>query len=109
MRYAWMSDERIRLKLKNAGYTRSATAIHLKLRRMRFKSDPCFYSAKGLAEALGIDSHVAPRWIKAGRLRAQGTSRTERQEDDTYVIREKDVRQFILELHRSCLTARHDR
>lgn len=32
-RYAWMSDERIRLKLKAAGFTRTATAIHLKIKR----------------------------------------------------------------------------
>ena len=98
-RYAWMSDERIRLKLKSAGYMRSATAIHLKLRRMRFKSDPCFYSGKGLADALGIDSHVVTRWIKAGHLRAQfrGTKRTEQQGGDIYLIREKDVRRFILQ------------
>src|SRR5271165_3640473 len=29
-RYAWMSDERIRLKLKAAGYSRTLTGIHLK-------------------------------------------------------------------------------
>jgi hypothetical protein len=98
-RYAWMSDERIRLKLKSAGYMRSATAIHVKLRRMRFKSDPSFYSGKGLADALGIDSHIVTRWIKAGHLRAQlrGTKRTERQGGDIYLIREKDVRRFILQ------------
>jgi hypothetical protein len=98
-RYAWMSDERIRLKLKSSGYMRSATAIHLKLRRMRFKSDPGFYSGKGLADALGIDSHVVTRWIKAGHLRAQfrGTKRTEQQGGDIYLIREKDVRRFILQ------------
>src|ERR1039458_3208739 len=38
-RYAWMSDERMRLKLKAAGYSRTATGIHLKLKRMRFKHD----------------------------------------------------------------------
>jgi hypothetical protein len=37
-RYAWMSDERIRLKLKAAGYARSATAIHLKLLVLGLKS-----------------------------------------------------------------------
>jgi hypothetical protein len=98
-RYAWMSDERIRLKLKAAGYARTVTGIHLKLRRMRFKSDPSFYSGKGLADALGIDSHVVTRWIKAGNLRAQlrGTNRTEQQGGDIYLIREKDVRRFVLE------------
>jgi hypothetical protein len=83
-RYAWMSKERIRLKLKSAGYARTVTGIHLKLKRMRFRSDPSFYSAKGLADALGIDSHVVTRWIKAGHLRAElrGTKRTELQGGD---------------------------
>ena len=98
-RFAWMSDERIRLKLKAAGYTRTVTGIHLKLMRMRFKCDPSFYSGKGLAQALGIDSHVVTRWIKGGHLKARfrGTSRSEQQGGDIYLIREKDVRRFILE------------
>jgi hypothetical protein len=98
-RYAWMSDERIRLKLKAAGYSRSATGIHLKLRRMKFKQDPSFYSANALAQALGIDSHVVSRWIKRGHLKAElrGTERGEQQNGDIYLIREKDVRRFILE------------
>src|SRR6266704_1957576 len=98
-RYAWMSDERIRLKLKAAGYARTVTGIHLKLKRMRFKCDPNFYSGKGLAQALGIDSHVVTRWIKSGHLKAQlrGTARSEQQGGDIYLIREKDVRRFVLE------------
>jgi hypothetical protein len=98
-RYAWMSDERIRLKLKGAGHSRTITAIHLKLKRMRFKSDPAFYSAKGLADALGIDPHAVTRWIRAGHLWPQlrGTRRTKQQGGDTYLIREKDLRRFILE------------
>jgi hypothetical protein len=44
-RYAWTSDERIRLKLKAAGYSRTVTGIHLKLKRMRFKHGGGFYSA----------------------------------------------------------------
>jgi hypothetical protein len=83
-RYAWMSDERIRLKLKAAGYARTVTAIHLKLKRMRFKHDGSFYSANGLAQALGIDSHAVARWIKSGHLKAKrrGTARTEQQNGD---------------------------
>jgi hypothetical protein len=98
-RYAWMSDERIRLKLKSAGYARTVTAIHLKLKRMRFKHDGSFYSANGLAQALGIDSHAVTRWIKSGHLKAKsrGTARTEQQNGDIYLIHEKDVRRFILE------------
>lgn len=98
-RYAWMSDERIRLKLKAAGYTRTVTGIHLKLKRMRFKRDGSFYSANGLAQALGIDPHAVTRWIKSGHLNAKfrGTGRTEQQNGDIYLILEKDVRRFILE------------
>jgi hypothetical protein len=98
-RYAWMSDERIRLKLKAAGYSRTVTGIHLKLRRMKFKHDPSFYSANGLAQALGIDSHAVSRWIRSGHLKAKvrGTARGEKQNGDIYLIFEKDVRRFILE------------
>ena len=98
-RHAWMSDERIRLKMKAAGYARTVTAIHLKLKRMRFKHDGSFYSANGLAQALGIDSHAVTRWIRSGHLKAKfrGTARTEQQNGDIYLIREKDVRRFILE------------
>jgi hypothetical protein len=98
-RYAWMSDERIRLKLKAAGYARSATAIHLKLRRMQFKRNGNFYSANSLAQALGIDSHAVTRWIKSGHLKAKlrGTARGPQQNGDIYLIHEKDVRRFILE------------
>ena len=98
-RYAWMSDERIRLKLKAAGYSRTVTGIHLKLRRMKFKHDPSFYSANSLAQALGIDSHAVSRWIKRGYLRAQlrGTARGDQQNGDIYLIRERDIRRFIFE------------
>lgn len=98
-RYAWMSDERIRLRLKAAGHCRTVTGIHLKLRRMKFKAGPEFYSANGLAQALGIDSHVVSRWIRCGHLKAglRNTARTQQQNGDIYLIREKDVRRFILE------------
>ncbi len=98
-RYAWMSDERIRLKLKAAGYSRTVTGIHLKLKRMRFKHDGNFYSAYSLAQALGIDPHAVTRWIKSGHLKAKfrGTARGPQQNGDSYLIQEKDVRRFILE------------
>ena len=55
--------------------------------------------ANGLAEASGIDSHAVSRWIKHGHLKAQlrGTARGQQQNGDIYLIREKDVRRFILE------------
>lgn len=98
-KYAWMSDERLRLKLKAAGYTRTVTGIHLKLRRMRFKEGGDFYSASGLAQALGIDNHAVSRWIEKGHLKARmrGSARTAQQGGDIYLIHEKDVRRFILQ------------
>jgi hypothetical protein len=98
-RYSWMSDERIRLKLKSAGFLRTVTGIHLKLKRMKFKHDAGFYSANGLASAFGIDSHVVSRWIRSGSLRARvrGTAREPSQNGDIYLIHEKDVRRFIIE------------
>src|SRR5271157_1988046 len=98
-RYAWMSDERIRIKLKAAGYSRTVTGIHLKLKRMRFKHDGSFYSANSLAQALGIDPHAVTRWIKSGhpKTKFRGTARTAQQNGDIYLIHEKDVRRFILE------------
>ena len=98
-RYSWMSDERIRLKLKCAGHTRTVTAIHLKLKRMKFKHDGSFYTAHSLAQALGIDPHAVTRWIKSGHLKARfrGTARTPQQNGDSYLIQEKDVRRFILQ------------
>ena len=107
-RYAWMSGERIRLKLKAAGYGRTVTAIHLKLKRMKFKRNRSFYSAYSLAQALGIDSHVVTRWIKSGHLKAKlrGTARTPLQNDDSYLIQEKDIRRFILEHPTTLICAR---
>jgi hypothetical protein len=98
-RYAWMGNERIRLKLKAAGYSRTVTGIHFKLRRMKFQLDASFYSVNGLALGLGIDSHAVTRWIERGHLNAHlpGTARLEQQNGDIYLIREKDVRRFILE------------
>lgn len=94
--FAWMSDERIRLKLKAKGFTRTATAIHLKIKRTGAKQGD-FYSATGLSSLLGCDSHCVMRWIKKGWLQAKprGTDRTEAQGGDFWLIRPKDVREFI--------------
>lgn len=91
-----MSDERIRLKLKAAGFSRSATAIHLKIKRMRFKSGP-WYTATSLASAFGVDSHQVTRWIHTGLLaaRRRGSARTPQQGGDMWFITENDVIRFI--------------
>ena len=55
-------------------------------------------SAYGLAQLMGVDSHIVARWIRTGALRAQprGTLRTPQQGGDSYVIRPADVRRFIV-------------
>lgn len=97
--HSWMTDERIRLKLKAAGFTRTATAIHLKLTRTRAKQGGEYYSANGLASLFGCDRHCIGRWISKGYLKARprGTERTETQGGDVWLIRHRDVRQFIAE------------
>lgn len=55
----------------------------------------------GLAQLMGIDSHIVTRWIRTGLLRAKcrGTRRTPQQGGDSYAIRPADVR------HRSPCTS----
>lgn len=97
-RYAWQSDESIRRKLKAAGYTRTATAIHLKLKRTQAKQSGDYYSATGLAQCFGCDSHCVVGWIKKGWLKAKPreTARTAQQGGDTWLILHSDVRQFVV-------------
>jgi hypothetical protein len=98
-RFAYLSDERIRLKLKTSGFTRTACGIHLKIKRSRFKQNSEHYTARGLALAFGIDSHCISRWIREGKLKGQPrqTERTESQGGDIWMIHERDVRKFVRE------------
>lgn len=98
-RFAWMSDDRIRLKLKAAGFQRTATGIHLKLKRTGYKQGGDFYSGTSLAQCFGCDPHCITGWIKRDYLRAQmrGHNRTAQQGGDTYLIFHKDVRQFVVD------------
>jgi hypothetical protein len=96
--FAWMCDESIRMRLKAAGFNRSATAVHLKIKRLGVKRQGDWYSGNSLAQCFGVDNHVPGRWIRAGYLKAtmRGSERTERQGGDIYLIREKAVRDFVL-------------
>lgn len=98
-RWAWLSDERIRLRLKAAGFTRTTTAIHMKLKRTHAKQSGDYYTATGLADCFGCDSHCVTAWIKKKWLKAQlrGTARTPQQGGDTWMILHSDVRQFVIE------------
>jgi hypothetical protein len=97
-RFAHLSDYRIHLKLKDAGFNRTTIAVHLKLKRLRLRKNIPYYTASSLAEAFGIDIHSITRWIRLGYLKAgrKGTDRTEDQGGDTWLIHEKEVKRFIL-------------
>jgi hypothetical protein len=51
------------------------------------------------AQAVKIDPHALTRCINAGRLKTalRGTARGERQNGDIYLIRERELRCFVLE------------
>ncbi|MBW2607721.1 MAG: hypothetical protein JRD05_08810 [Deltaproteobacteria bacterium] len=89
----------IQRKLKAAGYSRSQMGILLKRRRMRFLNNLKGYSAESVAMCFGIDSHAVIRWIENGWLKAKkrGTNRTARQGGDQWYIKDKDIRDFIID------------
>lgn len=97
-RYAWMSPQRLRLKLKAAGFNRTATAIDVKLDRTYARRNTPYLTANGLSVLFGVDNHCVTRWIKLGYLpsRKRGTDRREANGGDMYMIHEDEVYKFIL-------------
>jgi hypothetical protein len=95
---AYRCPEVIQRRLKSSGFSRSATGIVLKRKRMRFLQNLDGMSATSLAQCLGVDVHFVMRAIKGGRLLAErrGTNRTEVQGGDIYFIKEKDIKEYIL-------------
>jgi hypothetical protein len=89
----------IQEKLKASGFIRSFNGIHVKLVRMRFKKQCVKGSARVVAECFGVDpSTVADQWIRQGLLKAsrRGTDRTSQQGGDEWLIKEKDIKAFII-------------
>jgi len=96
---AHLSSVRIQHYLKRAGFSRSVTAIVLKRKRMRLPKNLGGMSACQLAECLGVDPHFITRAIKDGRLRAilRGTERTPQQGGDIYFIKNRQIKEYIIE------------
>ena len=88
----------IRRHMKKAGYIRSETAIILKRKRMRYLQNIEGQSANSLAECFGVDAKTVTRWIHDGSLKAadRGTKRTPQQGGDMYYIKEKWIKDFIV-------------
>lgn len=96
---AHLSPGRISIRLGKAGYRRTDTAVLLKLKRLRLRTNLKGMSATETAGCFGVDAKVVTRWIRAGLLIAErrGTDRTEAQGGDEWFIREKSLRNFVLE------------
>ncbi len=96
---ALFSCEVIQRKLKAVGFKRSIAAIDVKRARMRFREqhDPC--SAQAVAKCFGVDVHTILRWIEKGWLRAhkKGTRRHGRRGGDEWIIKDREIRAFIIE------------
>ncbi len=98
-RNAHLTPERIQLRLKMAGYRRSTTGIVLKRKRMRLLMNLRGYTARSLAECLGVDVHFVTRAIRHGKLKAKkrGTRRTAVQGGDMWWIMPGAIREYILD------------
>jgi hypothetical protein len=90
-------DDVIVRKMRERGIHRTATAVHLKIKRLRIRTNRDWYSATSLAEAFGVDQHKITGWIRRGLLHAErrGTERTEAQGGDSWYILHSAVRDFV--------------
>ena len=85
----------IKKKLAKAGFQRSMAGIVLKRKRMRLLSNLEGMSACICAEFLGVDLHWVLNHINTGSLKAE-VIRRDREGRANYFIREKDLREFII-------------
>jgi len=89
--------------LKYRGFTRTATAISVKLKRLGSPTGKCadldHYTANQLAGLFGIDRKGIGAWISKGWLKAdrRGTARVAEQGGDEYWIHRRDVKKFVVE------------
>ncbi len=96
---AYMTPERIRIKLRKAGFTRSTTGIILKRKRMKMLKNLEGQSAHNLAGCFGVDVKAVTGWLDKGYLAAKkrGTERTEKQGGDMWFIKRTEIRKFIID------------
>jgi hypothetical protein len=93
------APEVVQRRLKDRGFKRSLNSIVLKRKRMRFLQNLNGQSANSLALCLGEDVHFILRAIKSGLLKAKRRrlNRTPQQGGNPYLIKDSDVRDFIVE------------
>lgn len=91
--------EIIQKRLKNIGFKRTLHSIVLKRKRMRFLQNLNGQTAHSLAMCLGEDVHFVLRAIRTGLLKASKRiqNRTPQQGGNMWLIKDKDIREFIIE------------
>ena len=97
-RFGHLPPAGIQRQLAAACFARSIAAIQVKMTRTRIKQNLDGYSACGLAQAFGVDTHKVINWIRRGLLKAErrGTGRTPIQGGDTWWISNRAARRFVL-------------
>lgn len=78
---------------------RTRTAVKLKAKRLGFRKYDEGYTARSLAEGLGVDPHWVLARIRSGRLRAtpRRTERTAQQGGDSWLITDEGFIDFLRE------------
>ena len=92
----------IKKALKVRGFSRTETAIVVKLKRLGLSTavdDPHCHNARDLGLLMGVDGKTVARWIEKGWLKARmvGEASATRAEGNHWSIHRRDVRRFIIE------------
>lgn len=95
MEWAWMSPGRLTAKFREHGYSRTTTAIAIRLNRYQLRKNIDSYTAQAVARLLNVDFHKVSRWIADRMLRAERRKGTGGN-DDRHHITTADVRSFLL-------------
>ncbi len=93
-KFYWMVPERLAMKLRDAGFHRTVTAVSVRRKRLTHREQIDGYTARGLASILDVDDHAVTRWIKLGWLQAERRGTTG-DNHDSYMIRTEGVRALL--------------
>lgn len=95
--YEHLTLDWVKKHLARVGFDRTATAINLKIKRLRIRSERDWYSMTKLSHAFGVDPHTLDPWIERGWLKTElrGTARKAQQGGDIRIAWHNDVRDFV--------------
>lgn len=92
----------IKKALKVRGFSRTETAIVVKLKRIGLSAavdEPHCHNARDLGVMMGVDGKTVARWIEKGWLKARmvGEASATRAEGNHWSIHRREIRRFIME------------